>query len=147
MKQRAPYKLEESLGHHSGRFHRAILRRINAELAKSGFPITSEQFSFLVQIWDESGQPQGALTEKTGKDKTTIARLAAGVESLGLIVRLPAPGDGREKLVQLTEKGKVMMDEVTGLVQGILAEAQKGIAEEDLQVCKEVLRKACRNLG
>jgi len=144
--ERPPYQLEESLGHLSGRFSRAILRRINAQLAKNGFPITAEQFSFLVQVWDKSGQPQGALAEKTGKDKTTIARLAAGVESLGLIVRLPAPGDGREKLVHLTEKGKVMMDEVTGLVQEILAEAQRDIDEEDLRICREVLRKACRNL-
>src|SRR6266567_1846571 len=140
------YRLEKSLGHLATRFSRAMLRRINAELSQHGYPITSEQFSFLVQLWDQNGLPQGVLAEKTSKDKTTMARLAAGLESLGLIVRLPSPGDARERLVFLTDNGKGMMEEVTALVRGVLTEAQQGIDEAELEICREVLRRACRNI-
>ncbi len=140
------HPLEKSLGHLAARFTRVMLRRINATLSQHGFPITSDQYSFLVQLWDRNGLPQGVLAEKTAKDKTTMARLAAGLESLGLIARLPSPGDARERLVFLTDKGKEMMDEATGLVREILAEAQQGIDEADLEVCREVLRRAFLNL-
>ena len=75
-----------------------------------------------------------------------MARLAAGLESLGLIVRLPSPGDARERLVFLTDKGKEMIDEARGLVREILAEAQQGIDETQLELCRDVLRRAFRNL-
>lgn len=140
------YILEKSLGHLSARFTRLMLRRINATLAQHGVPITSDQYSFLVQLWDQNGLPQGVLAEKIAKEKTTMARLAAGLESLGFIARLPSPGDARERLIFLTDRGKKVMDEATELVREILAEAQSGIAEADLEVCRDVLRRAFRNL-
>ena len=146
--RRAPtdYTLEKSLGHLAARFTRVMLRRINATLSQHGLSITSDQYSFLVQLWDRNGLPQGVLADKLAKEKTTMARLVAGLEAIGLIVRLPSPGDARERLVFLTDKGKEMMDEATGLVREILAEAQQGIDEAELEACREVLRRAFFNL-
>jgi DNA-binding MarR family transcriptional regulator len=138
--------LEKSLGHLAARFTRVLLRRINAELAQHGLPVTSDQYSFLVQLWDQNGLPQGVLGDKIAKEKTTMARLAAGLEALGLIARLPSPGDARERLVFLTDKGKQVMDEATALVREILAEAQQGIDEAELEACRNVLRRVFRNL-
>lgn len=138
--------LEKSLGHLSARFSRVLLRRINATLSLHGFAITADQYSFLVQLWDQNGLPQGVLASKTGKDKTTMARLAAVLESLGFIVRLPSPGDARERLVFLTDEGKEIMNEARILSQRILVEAQQGIDEVQLEVCREVLRRAYLNL-
>jgi DNA-binding MarR family transcriptional regulator len=142
----ARYTLDKSLGHLAARFTRVALRRISAALAQHALPITTEQYSFLVQLWDQNGIPQGVLADKTAKDKTTMARLAAGLESRGLIVRLPSPSDARERLVFLTDKGKELMDQATELVRGILAEAQQGIDERELEACRDVLRRACLNL-
>jgi len=146
MKAPTTSTLEKSLGHQAARFTRVMLRRINASLARHGFPITSDQYSFLVHLWDRNGLPQGVLADSIAKDKTTMARLAAGLEAIGLIVRLPSPGDARERLVFLSDKGKKMMDEATGLVREILAEAQQGIDPAELDVCREVLRRAFLNL-
>ncbi len=140
------YTLDKSLGYLAARFSRVLLRRINAGLTQSGLAITAEQYSFLVQLWDRNGLPQGVLADKTAKDKTTMARLAAGLESRGFIARLPSPSDARERLVFLTDEGKRLMDEATVLVRGILAEAQQGIDETRLEICRDVLRSACLNL-
>lgn len=140
------YTLEKSLGHQAARFTRVMLRRINATLTQHGLPITSDQYSFLVQLWDQNGLPQGVIADKLAKEKTTMARLVAGLEAIGLIVRLPSPGDARERLVFLTDKGKKMMEEARGLVREILAEAQQGIDEAEVEVCREVLRRAFLNL-
>lgn len=140
------YTLEKSLGHLASRFSRIIQRRINAALSLRGFPITSDQYSFLVQLWDQNGLPQGVLADKTARDKTTMARLAAGLESLGLIIRLPGPGDARERLVYLTDKGKEIMDQATELVREILDEAQTGIDGGQLDICRDVLNRVFLNL-
>lgn len=140
------YRLNQSLGHLASRFSRVVLRRLNAALAEQGLPITAEQYSLLVQLWDSNGLPQGALAEKTAKDKTTMARVAAGLEERELIVRLPGPGDARERLLYLTDKGKQLIDLATTLARGILEEAQQGISESEMEVCREVLRRAHANL-
>ncbi|GFO66170.1 MarR family transcriptional regulator [Geomonas paludis] len=140
------YKLDKSLGHLASRFSRMVLRRFNAVLQQNGMPITSEQYSLLVQLWDSNGLPQGMLAEKTAKDKTTMARLAAGLEARGLIARLPSPSDARERLLYLTDKGKELMDRATTLARGILEEAQQGIDAQELEICRDVLRRACSNL-
>lgn len=141
------YKLDKSLGHLASRFSRMVLRRFNAVLQQNAMPITSEQYSLLVQLWDSNGLPQGMLAEKTAKDKTTMARLAAGLEERGLIVRLPSPSDARERLLYLTDRGKELMDRATALARGILEEAQRGIDAAELESCRDVLRRACANLS
>ena len=126
------YTLDKSLGYLAARFSRVMLRRINSVLSQHSLPITAEQYSFLVQLWERDGLPQGVLADKTARDKTTMTRLAAGLESLGLIDRRPSPHDARERLVFLTEHGKNLMEEATTLVRGILAEAQQGVDEARL---------------
>ena len=145
-KGRSKYSLDESLGYLTGNASRAVLKRINQELSRRGFPITSDQFLVLVHLWDQGGQPQYALVEKLFKDKTQMARLVANLESRGLITRLTGPRDARERIVFLTQQGSDMMGRIAALVQEILNLAQRGIAESDLSTCKDVLRRFHANL-
>jgi DNA-binding MarR family transcriptional regulator len=140
------YSLNESLGHLASAASRAVLKRINAELLRNGFPITSEQFSALVHVWDQNGQPQYQLVEALNKDKTTLARVLAHLESLELVVRIPGQVDAREKNVFLTEKGRAVMAQISEVVNEILLNGQKNIEENDLAICKKVLRQFHKNL-
>jgi len=140
------YSLETSLGHLATRFSRVVLRRLNADLATHDLGITAEHYSLLVQLWEHNGLTQGALADKTAKDKTTMARLAATLESRGLIERRSSPSDGRERLLFLSATGKDVMDRATELAGAILADAQRGISAEELALCRDILRRACTNL-
>ena len=140
------YSLHESLGYLAYEASGAIRKQIGRELARSRYPIKAEQFAALVYIWEEDGQPQRALAEKLYRDKTTVARLISGIESLGLIERKPGPEDAREKRVFLTASGKELMTKVTELVQEILELAENGIGPREMRVCKDVLRRVRKNL-
>ncbi|MDA8413083.1 MAG: MarR family transcriptional regulator [Desulfobacteraceae bacterium] len=144
--QSTKYSLEKSLGHLATRFSRVVLRRLNADLAGHGLAITAEQYSLLVQLWEHNGLSQGTLADKTAKDKTTMARLAAGLESRGLIERRSSVSDGRERLLFLSDEGQSVMDQATALARKILADAQKDISDEQLELCRSILRRACANL-
>ena len=137
---------DESLGYLTGNASRAVLKRINQELSRRRFPITSDQFLVLVHLWDQGGQPQYALVEKLFKEKTQMARLVASLEGLGLVTRLTGQRDAREKIVFLTKQGSDMMTKIAALVQEILDMAQRGIEERDLLICKDVLRRFHANL-
>lgn len=140
------YSVQTSLGHLASRFSRLILRRLGSELAAANLGITAEHYSLLVHLWEHDGLSQGALAEKSARDKTTMARLAATLEKRGLIERQPSPHDGRERLLYLTAAGKVTMDRATGLAKTILNDAKRGIDTEELEICRDVLRRAEANL-
>ncbi len=140
------YSLDNSLGHLTTQLSRVILRRISQELASQGYAISAEQWSILIHVWTYNGQPQYVFSETLNKDKTTVARLVANIEEQGLITRIPGSTDAREKIVCLTEKGRVVMGKIIEIVQKVLTTATDGIAEAELEICREVLRKAHRNL-
>jgi len=144
--QPTPYNFETSLGRLATRFSRVVLRRLNNDLATRELGITAEHYSLLVQLWDHNGLSQGALAEKSARDKTTMARLAVVLEGRGLIERRPSLHDGRERLLFLTATGRATMDRATELAKEILADAERGISAEELKLCRDVLRRACANL-
>jgi len=140
------YSLYESMGYLAHEASGAIRKQIGRELARKKYPIKAEQFAALVYIWDEDGQPQRLLAEKLYRDKTTVTRLVAGIESMGFIERVPGQEDARQKRLFLTESGKKLMAEVTQLVQEILELAEKGVDPHEIRTCKDVLRRIRRNL-
>lgn len=140
------YLLKDSLGHLATQFSKAALRRINQDLQAAGHPITSEQWTALVHIWNQGGLTQQELGERLLKDKTNIARLAASLERLGYIVRQPGQTDRREKTLRLTQQGQEAMPGIASLVQRMLADAYAGIDEHELALCRRVLARARQNL-
>lgn len=96
-------------------------------------------------VGPERADPEG-VANRVFKDKTTITRLVADIESSGIIERQPDREDKRERSVFLTEKGKEIMNSATMLIQRVDACAEAGIDEKDLLVCKTVLRRLHRNL-
>ena len=141
------FNLEKSLGYLIGRAGRLTANRLNQNFEKAGQNVTCEQWAVLMNLWCKNGQCQKELTEVSYKDKASIARLIDGLERRNLVVRIPDKQDGRQKLIYLTSKGKELQQELLGLVQKTLLEAQEGIKESDLTACKKVLSQVFRNLS
>jgi MarR family transcriptional regulator, organic hydroperoxide resistance regulator len=141
------YSLEDSLTHLCARFYRAMWKHINRELVREGLDITVERWPVLIHLWDNDGQSQKDIARKLFKDKTTIARLIAKLESAGIVKRETGKDDGREKRVLLTEKGRTIMDRATAMILRVDARAEQQIGELELAMCKDVLRRAHRNLA
>ncbi len=63
------YLLKDSLGHLATQFSKAALKRINQDLQASGHPITSEQWTALVHIWNQGGLTQQELGERLSRTR------------------------------------------------------------------------------
>jgi len=140
------YLLKDSLGHLATQFSKAVLKRINQDLQAAGHPVTSEQWTALVHIWNQGGLTQQELGERLLKDKTNIARLSASLERQGYIRRETGKVDHREKTLRLTELGQAAMPGLAALVQHVLSDAHAGIDEHELALCRRVLARARQNL-
>jgi putative acetyltransferase len=52
------------------------------------------------------------LAERLNIDRTNVSRLCIKMEDLGEIRRIPNPEDGRSKVLELTEKGSRLANQV-----------------------------------
>lgn len=111
-----------------------------------GFDITVEQWMILLVLWKQNGQTQQEIANIIGKDKGTISPQLDGLEKRDLIMRFQDKNDKRRNVVCLTQKGKVLEEDLIPLGFANTKIAQHDIPEEDLKTCLEVLRKVCKNL-
>lgn len=140
------YKLEDSLGRIVQHAHRDLINRLHSNFLSSGFDVTPGHFQILIILSHQDGLSQQELSEKVAKEKSGIARLVSGLEKRDLVKRITEDTDGRKKLVFLTSKGRGIIGSLKDLVQQTNLEAYKGISEEEMKICKEVLKTITRNL-
>lgn len=140
------YRLEESIGYQVRRVTRALRRRLDHNLGAAGIDATSDQWAILVNLAERDGQSQQRLGYIAIRDKASITRLLDEMEKRSLVVRVPGQEDRREKLIHLTRKGRELYQAMLGPVQQTLREAQAGIAREQLDICKQVLKRMGANL-
>jgi DNA-binding MarR family transcriptional regulator len=141
------YKLQESLGYIIGLARRAVANRVNHKLEKAGHDVTCEQAAILMNLWQKNGQSQKELAGCVCKDKASITRLIDGMEKRDLVVRMASKGDGRQKLIYLTSKGKELRQKLVVVLDKTIEDAQRGIKAQDLKICKDVLRQVTDNLS
>ncbi|MBU6420313.1 MAG: MarR family transcriptional regulator [Proteobacteria bacterium] len=86
------------------RLHQIHLALFAEEAA--ALEITPAQLSILGAVARHGGRDQSAIAEEIGLDRATLASVVARLEAAGLIRRSVSRTDQRQKLVELTAKGK-----------------------------------------
>jgi DNA-binding MarR family transcriptional regulator len=100
----------------------------------------------MLLLWNEDGRKQQEFVQALALEKSTVSRLIDGLEKHGLAVRTQDPDDSRQKLIVLTDKGREIRDESVRIASSLLAEAQSGITDAELLLCRDVLGRMLRNL-
>ncbi|MHC9296370.1 MarR family winged helix-turn-helix transcriptional regulator [Mycobacterium sp. LTG2003] len=72
--------------------------------------IELRHFAVLLELVNHGPTEQRALVEATGSDKAAIMRVVDDLESKGLAVRKPVPGDRRVRAVEITPRGLELFD-------------------------------------
>ncbi|WP_197732961.1 MULTISPECIES: MarR family winged helix-turn-helix transcriptional regulator [Paraburkholderia] len=95
-----------------------LIRRLNQihialffECCK-GFEITPVQYGLLTTLSERPGLDQTSLCAEVGVDRTTMADVLRRLEERGLVKREPSPADGRQKIANITTKGRRVMNEM-----------------------------------
>ena len=130
------------VGKVSGLINRTFLRAFAAE----GLDITTEQWTVMACLWKKDKVTQQTLCNITAKDKPSMTRLIDKLEKRNFVTRVSDPNDRRINLIHLTDAGITLQHKATELVQNIATKSLRNITDDELNVCRVVLRKIMENL-
>lgn len=140
------YKLAESIGYQITDAGRLVTNRLNANFKEYGYPVTHEQWSIMIRLWEEDGLTQNKLSSLTGKDQPSVSRLINNLEKNDLVKRVEHPVDKRTNLIFLTAKGKKLQIGLIEQAQKTIEQISEGIDKEELNIFLRVLNQIKQNL-
>ena len=114
---------------------------------KHGFNLTPEQYLVMDTLWDEGVLSQQQIADIITKDKNSITKLIDGLESKGLVKRIPDENDRRLNKIHLTEMAKSLKDDVTEVAIASTDAIIKDIPKEELLLFVRVLNKMSENMN
>ena len=140
------YDKSQFLGHLTNVVARSFNSCLAKRFAEAGIEMTAEQWGAMLLLWNQDGRTQQEMAQDLALEKSTVSRLVDGLEKNGLATRTQGTVDARQKLIFLTDKGKNIRDESVRIARALLAEAQEGVTEAELFLCRDVLARISRNL-
>ena len=107
--QATPERLRDAPGYVVRRLYQAYTAAWGHHVDST---LTGPQFAVLTAVCTYPGVDQGSLAASVALDRSTMADVCRRLEDRGLIRRETAPGDGRRKLLHLTEVGASLQQSV-----------------------------------
>ena len=140
------FNIFDSLVFLTSRVSRLMSNSIRNSAGDESIRLLPTHMGVLVDLWKQDGLRQQDLVVSAIKDKATIARAIDNMESENILVRVPDPNDKRYKRIYLTHKGKSLQGHMTPHIKIVETSAVEEITEEELQICKKVLRTVYNRL-
>ena len=137
----------ESAGFLVGRVAHALKLRVQEFLDDAGIDMSAEEISILTVLAHLDGpERMKPLSEKLGRDATTVSRQVAGLEEAGLVERSPCPDDGRATVVTITKAGSKLVEQTIPLTLALRGRAMKGISKAEAKTLVNALSRMLSNL-
>ena len=137
----------ESAGFLVGRVAHALKLRVQEFLDDAGIDMSAEEISILTVLAHLDGpERMKPLSEKLGRDATTVSRQVAGLEEAGLVERSPCPDDGRATVVTITKAGSKLVEQTIPLTLALRGRAMKGISKAEGKTLVNALSRMLNNL-
>ena len=137
----------ESAGFLVGRVAHALKLRVQEFLDDAGIDMSAEEISILTVLAHLDGpERMKPLSEKLGRDATTVSRQIATLEKAGWVQRAPCPDDGRATVVTATKSGIRLVKRTIPLTKALRGRAMNGISQADATVLQRALSRMLTNL-
>lgn len=129
----------------NGKVSAAINRKLLHNFADAGFDLTPASWTVLLYLAEQDGVSQQQLCTATYKDKPAMTRLITSMERSGYVHRHVNDDNRRANIITLTAKGRLMKQRAQRVADRTLKEALRGLAQDDLIISQEVLRRIFSN--
>lgn len=143
MKKYDDLKLENQLCFPLYALSREIIKLYKPYLDK--FNLTYTQYVTMMVLWEEEKIIFKDLGKKLHLDSGTLTPVLKKLESMELITKYRTKEDDRVVMVELTEKGKNLKDEVSD-IPGKMA-CESGMSEEEVTQLKYYLDKMLKKFS
>jgi len=108
--------------------------------------LTFEMLQVMSCLWNKDGINQQEIANITVKDKASMTYLIDNLTKRGLVSRLEDSSDRRNKLILLTEKGKVLRNEIQPFLNEMYQVAGRDTDISFLEAAMDNLDKIESNL-
>lgn len=140
------YDHNQSLGYLTGLASRLLSNTLAMRFQEADIDMTAEQWGAILVLLNGDSMTQGQLGERLYLEKSSVSRLTDGLEKRGWIVRSKDPKDSRQKLVTPTPKVLDTAEYCATIARSVLEEAQLGMTEDEMLVCRSFLSRIITNL-
>ena len=140
------YNHHQSLGYLTGLASRLLSHVLALRFQEADIDMTAEQWGALIVLLNGEASTQGQLAERLHLEKSSVSRLTDGLERRGWIVRTRDPKDSRQKRLSPTPKVLDTAEHCATIARAVLEEAQCGMTEDEMAVCKSLLSRVVANL-
>jgi len=119
---------------------RQVIDQLHEELAAAGHEVRPAHGFALVAVGDD-GSTASQLAAVLGMTKQGTAKLVDSLVELGYAARQPHAGDGRARLVVLTERGRSLLQESARIQRRIEAAWRRQLGDHDARILRTSLER------
>ena len=123
----------------------ALVARFTAD-ALEEHGLTIAMWRVLVALSDRGVQRQVDIAGLTSIDVSTLSRLVSRLIAMGLVTRLRSAKSSREVVVELSPKGRALVQRLIPIAKKLEQTASAGLPAKDLAVAKRALGRMYDNL-
>jgi DNA-binding MarR family transcriptional regulator len=139
-------ELEDYLPYLINRVGAALVVRFSQDtLTKHGLSIA--MWRVLAALSVNGEQRQIDLADMTSIDASTLSRLVARLVRMGFVTRRRSKTNSREVVVQLTARGRALVERLIPIAESLEKVAIAEISPKDLSTLKQCLRQMYKNLA
>jgi DNA-binding MarR family transcriptional regulator len=107
LEKHIPYLLVRSANQIGG-----ITQKLYQDTTPAGLTLSLREFRTLLIVAVRGFIGPAAVADATGMDRSTVTRALAALRSKSLVEESPNENDKRAKVLKLTDKGRVLCDEI-----------------------------------
>ena len=108
-----------------------------------GYDVSPMQCRTLTFLYEQ----QGDVTQKNLQEFLTVNGIVERLEEKHLLTRSVSPGDGRCKLLHLTEEGRRFYQEFIAITEEVHRQAEQGFTREEVKLLQSLLTRVAENLS
>jgi DNA-binding MarR family transcriptional regulator len=143
--RRTRLRLDDFLPYLINRVGVALVVRFN-EQALAGHQLTIDMWRVLAALSDTGRQRQVDLAGMTSIEASTVSRLVTRLVARRLVSRSRSRMNGREVVVELTGRGKALVEQLIPVALSVENSAVGALGARDLARIKQILHRMYGNL-
>jgi MarR family transcriptional regulator, organic hydroperoxide resistance regulator len=112
----------------------------------AGFDVTLPMYRVMAALWEKGDQRLGDLADMTSVEISTLSRLVSTMKRKGLVSRKRLEDNGRTVAINLTAKGKALVEEMIPIAVRFEEVATQDFPGAELTDLKNVLAEIYKSL-
>lgn len=126
--------------------HKIICNKANKLFSKDGVNIQFEQIPVLMVAYYHGPVSQQDIADEITRDKSSVLRTIASLESAGFLQVQPDATDKRKKLVSITDTGEDLAKKIAGEADAIDDQMFTNLSVAEKLILTELLEKCANHL-